>query len=517
MADALAAECDFLSIGTNDLTQYALAMDRGNPAVAGSIDGLDPAVLRLIGLCCEGAESHGKWVGVCGGLASDPLAVPILIGLGVTELSAAPAMVPEIKALVRALSSQDCRPGARSAPGFHGGASARAGNTDDRGSGPVNNALQHLQSLGRALMLPIAVLPVAALLLRLGQPDLLGLDFVSAAGNAMFANLGLLFAIGVATGFAKDGNGAAPLAGVVCFLVATEGAKALLRCRQTLPRACRRRRWPPSRPPGAARRSIMSRCRSALSQGSSGASATIASRASSRRNISPSSAAGGSCRSSLAWPGWRSRACSARRWAASMPVPMPRARRRLASGGVGLFIFGLLNRLLLVTGLHHILNNIAWFVLGDFHGTTGDLRRFFAGDPTARAFMSGFFPVMMFGLPAACLAMYHSARPDRRKATGGMLLSLAATSFLTGVTEPIEFSFMFLAPLLYALHAVLTGAAMALMAALGVHLGFGFSAGLFDYVLNFSKAQKPLLLIPVGLAYAGVYYGCSAGPSCGSI
>jgi glucose-like phosphotransferase system IIB component len=114
---------------------------------------------------------------------------------------------------------------------------------------------------------------------------------------------------------------------------------------------------------------------------------------------------------------------------------------------------------------------------------------------------------MMFGLPAACLAMYHSARPERRKATGGMLLSLAATSFLTGVTEPIEFSFMFLAPLLYALHAVLTGAAMALMAALGVHLGFGFSAGLFDYVLNFSKAQKPLLLIPVGLAYAGIYYG----------
>ncbi|WP_432788026.1 phosphoenolpyruvate--protein phosphotransferase [Novosphingobium rhizosphaerae] len=109
MADALAAECDFLSIGTNDLTQYALAMDRGNPAVAGSIDGLDPAVLRLVGLCCQGAAAHGKWVGVCGGLASDPLAVPILIGLGVTELSAAPAMVPEIKALVRALSAQDCR------------------------------------------------------------------------------------------------------------------------------------------------------------------------------------------------------------------------------------------------------------------------------------------------------------------------------------------------------------------------------------------------------------------------
>ena len=119
------------------------------------------------------------------------------------------------------------------------------------------------------------------------------------------------------------------------------------------------------------------------------------------------------------------------------------------AGPFGLFVYGVLNRLLIVTGLHHILNNIAWFIIGDFHGATGDLNRFFAGDPSAGAFMSGFFPVMMFGLPAACLAMYRSARSDRRKAVGGMLLSLALTSFLTGVTEPIEFSFMFLAPALW--------------------------------------------------------------------
>ncbi|PTT75381.1 PTS N-acetyl-D-glucosamine transporter, partial [Pseudomonas sp. HMWF010] len=111
-----------------------------------------------------------------------------------------------------------------------------------------------------------------------------------------------------------------------------------------------------------------------------------------------------------------------------------------------------------------------------------------------------------FGLPAACLAMLHTARPERRKAVGGMLTSLALTSFLTGVTEPIEFSFMFLAPLLYAVHAVLTGLSMVIMNLLDVKLGFGFSAGLFDYVLNFNKATRPLLLIPVGLAYAGVYY-----------
>jgi PTS system N-acetylglucosamine-specific IIC component len=103
--------------------------------------------------------------------------------------------------------------------------------------------------------------------------------------------------------------------------------------------------------------------------------------------------------------------------------------------------------------------------------------------------------------------MYRTAAPEKRKAVGGMLFSMALTSFLTGVTEPIEFSFMFLAPLLYAIHAVLTGIAMALMHALGVHLGFGFSAGLFDYVLNFSLSTRPWMLIPVGLAYFGLYYG----------
>src|SRR6188474_2099987 len=113
---------------------------------------------------------------------------------------------------------------------------------------------------------------------------------------------------------------------------------------------------------------------------------------------------------------------------------------------------------------------------------------------------------MMFGLPGACLAMYQTALPERRKAVGGLLASMALTSFLTGVTEPIEFSFMFLAPLLYVIHALLTGVAMALMNALGVHLGFGFSAGLFDYVLNFSLSTKPLLLVPIGLGYFALYY-----------
>jgi PTS system N-acetylglucosamine-specific IIC component len=179
----------------------------------------------------------------------------------------------------------------------------------------------------------------------------------------------------------------------------------------------------------------------------------------------------------------------------------------VGSGRLGLFVYGLANRILIVTGLHHILNNVAWFIVGDYHGATGDLKRFFAGDPTAGSFMAGFFPVMMFGLPAACLAMYHAAPQERRRAVGGLLMSMALTSFLTGVTEPIEFSFIFLAPVLFAVHAVLTGLAFVVMDILGVKLGFGFSAGLFDYVLNFGKATRPLLLVPVGLTYFALYYG----------
>ena len=368
-------------------------------------------------------------------------------------------------------------------------------------------SLSALQPLGRALMLPIAVLPVAGLLLRLGQPDLLNIAFVAAAGDAIFHNLGMLFAIGVAVGFARDGNGAAGLAGLVCFLIATNGAEVLI-----------------ATPPDAV----------AGFSGKGVDLATAAFKAGAINKLSVplgilSGAIAGSCYNRfsniklpeyLAFFGGRRFVpivsgiaglvlAGVVGWGyGSLSQSIDTASRAIvAAGPVGLFVYGVLNRLLIVTGLHHILNNIAWFILGDYHGATGDLNRFFAGDPTAGAFMSGFFPVMMFGLPAACLAMYHTARPERRAAVGGMLASLALTAMLTGVTEPIEFSFMFLAPLLYALHAVLTGLSMVIMDALKVRLGFSFSAGLFDYVINFGKATRPLMLIPVGLAYFGVYYG----------
>ncbi|MBS0298067.1 MAG: PTS transporter subunit EIIC [Proteobacteria bacterium] len=385
--------------------------------------------------------------------------------------------------------------------------------------------LASLQKLGRALMLPIAVLPVAGMLLRLGQPDVWTwhplnqilsehgyfvtqiVPFIGASGEAIFTNLGLLFAIGVAVGFAKENHGAAGLAGLVCFLIATKGAGVLLQV-------------PPSELAG-------------LSDKAKGlAEAAWRAGAIARFGV-PAGITSGviagwlynrfydiKLPDYLAFFGGRRFVPIVAGFAGlflalALGLALPALSKGmdqlsaavLHAGSLGLFLYGVLNRLLIVTGLHHILNNLAWFILGDFHGKTGDLNRFFAGDPSAGGFMSGFFPVMMFGLPAACLAMYHAAPKDRRKGVGGMLSSMALTSFLTGVTEPIEFTFMFLAPVLYGVHVVLTGLAMVIMDLLNVKLGFSFSAGLFDYLLNFKKATNPLLLIPVGLVYFAVYYG----------
>jgi PTS system N-acetylglucosamine-specific IIC component len=371
----------------------------------------------------------------------------------------------------------------------------------------MKNIVASLQPIGRALMLPIAVLPAAALLLRLGQPDLLNIAAMAAAGNAIFSNLGLLFAIGVAVGLARENHGAAGLAAVVGYLVTTKGAEVLIGV------------------PADATADL------------SGRAVDLATAAYRAKELAKLSVPAGLINGLLA--GWLYNRYSNIRlpsylafFAGRRFVPIVSglagialafcfgygfpivesgmdgaSKAVLASGGLGLFLYGALNRVLIVTGLHHIINNFVWFLLGDYNGVTGDLNRFVAGDPTAGKFMSGFFPVMMFGLPAACLAMYRSAPLEKRALVGGMLFSMALTSFLTGVTEPIEFSFMFLAPVLYAIHAVLTGVAMALMDAIGVHLGFGFSAGLFDYVLSFSKATRPLLLVPIGLVYFALYYG----------
>ena len=370
----------------------------------------------------------------------------------------------------------------------------------------MKQLLAQLQRIGGALMLPIAVLPVAALLLRFGQPDLLNLPVMQAAGQAIFDNLGLLFAVGVAIGVARENHGAAGLAAVVAYLVTTRGAEVFIipppdllalsgQARDLAVEAFKSNELRTLTVPvgilcGLLAGALYNRCH--------------------RINLPSYLAFFGGRRFVPIVSGLAALALAAvfgLEWQRLEHGMDTLSRAVLAAGPWGLFAYGVLNRILIVTGLHHVINSIAWFVLGSYHGHTGDLNRFFAGDPTAGKFMAGFFPVMMFGLPAACLAMYHTALPQRRRAVAGLLASIALTSFLTGVTEPVEFSFMFLAPALYGLHALLTGLAFIIMSALHVRLGFGFSAGLFDYVLNYKFASHPLLLLPVGAAYFGLYYG----------
>ena len=338
-----------------------------------------------------------------------------------------------------------------------------------------------LQKLGRSLMLPIAVLPIAGLLLRLGQPDLLDIAFIADAGNAIFANLALIFAIGLAVGFANDSNGAAGLAGVVGYVVLDAVLNTLNEdinmgvlsgiiigaVAGHLYNRFKDIKLPDYLAFFGGRRFIPI---------ATGVAAVILGMI-----------------FGVVWPSVQAGIDALGQWL-------------IEAGNLGLFVYGVLNRLLIVTGLHHVLNSLVWFVFGSFEGATGDLNRFFAGDPTAGSFMAGFFPVMMFGLPAAALAMYHAAARDRRPQVGGLLLSLALTAFLTGVTEPIEFTFMFLAPSLYVLHALLTGLSMVIMNLLNVKLGFTFSAGAFDYALSYGLSTNGWLMIPVGLTYFALYY-----------
>ena len=370
----------------------------------------------------------------------------------------------------------------------------------------MTGPLASLQKVGGALMLPIAVLPIAGLLLRLGQPDLFDFASMTAAGQAIFGNLGLLFAIGVAVGLARENHGAAGLASVVAYLVATRGAEVLIsvpseaiadvsgRTRELAIAAYKSHEL--------ARLTVPVGILSGLMAGAlynRFYNITLPSYLSffgGRRFVPIVSGLGGLVLALAFGTQWQ-----------HLEQGMDALSRSvLHAGSLGLFAYGVLNRLLIVTGLHPIINNLAWYLLGEDHGVTGDQARFFAGDPSAGVFMSGFFPVMMFGLPAACLAMYHCALPERRRLAGGLLGSIALTSILTGVTEPIEFTFMFLAPALYAVHALLTGIAFIVTNALHVRLGFGFSAGLIDYVLNFRLATRPLWLLPLGAAYFALYY-----------
>ena len=351
------------------------------------------------------------------------------------------------------------------------------------------NILGFFQRLGRALQLPIAVLPVAALLLRFGQPDLLNVPFIAQAGGAIFDNLALIFAIGVASSWSKDNAGSAALAGAVGYFVMT---KAMVTIN-------------PEINMGVLAGIITGLVAGAVYNRWAGIKLPDFLSFFGGKRFVPI-ATGFFCLILAAifgyvWPPVQHAIHSGGEWIVS-------------AGALGSGIFGFINRLLIPTGLHQVLNTIAWFQIGEFTNAAGavfhgDIYRFYAGDGTAGMFMSGFFPIMMFGLPGAALAMYLAAPKARRPMVGGMLLSVAITAFLTGVTEPLEFLFMFLAPLLYLLHAVLTGISLFIATALGIHAGFSFSAGAIDYVLMYSlpaASKNVWMLLVMGVVFFFVYF-----------
>lgn len=360
------------------------------------------------------------------------------------------------------------------------------------GSSVTNRILGSLQSIGRALMLPIAVMPAAALLLRFGQDDLLNLPWMAAAGDAVFGNLSVIFAVGIAIGL-SGGEGAAALAALVGYFVFNGVFTKII-----------------PQVNGAPDPKINMGVFSGIIVGLVAAGLY-------RRFFDIR------LPDYLAFFGGRRfvpiitalvtlvlGAIFAVIWPPIQDVINAAGKGIVDLGAPGVAIYGFGNRLLIPVGLHHVLNTYAWFQLGDFTGPKGlvhgDLTRYFAGDPTAGNFMAGFFPIMMFGLPAACFAMIRQARFP--KVAAGILISAAFTSFLTGVTEPIEFAFLFVAPLLFGLHAVLTGTSLAVCYLLNIKIGFGFSAGLLDYLLNFGKSNttNPILLLVVGVVYAVIYY-----------
>jgi PTS system N-acetylglucosamine-specific IIC component len=354
--------------------------------------------------------------------------------------------------------------------------------------------LGKLQKLGKALMTPVAVLPAAALLLRLGQVDVWqpfgilpnGIPWMAAAGSAIFSNLALIFAIGIAVGLAEQNNGVAAIAAVVGYFVLT---KVALTINDTIDM-------------GVLAGILVGVLSAYLYNKYKSIKVPDIFGFFGGKRFVPIITSVYTLLIGLlvgyVWP--------------LIQNGINIVGNTVATcGTIGAFIFGFLNRLLIPFGLHHVLNSLCWFQFGTYTDkagkvVTGDLSRFFAGDPSAGTFMTGFFPIMMFALPAACLAIITAARKENKKAVTGMLLGVALTSFLTGITEPIEFMFMFLSPVLYFVHALLTGLSLALTSALGMKCGFGFSAGLIDYLLNFTISTKPLGLLGMGLIFGIMYY-----------
>ena len=362
--------------------------------------------------------------------------------------------------------------------------------------------MKYLQKLGKALMLPVAALPVASIFMGIGywiDPTGWGANsiiaaFLLKAGGALIDNMAILFAIGVGIGMSDDNDGSAGLAGLVSWLVITtvlsSGAVAMYTGADAHPAFAK----------------IGSQFTGILAGIIGGACYNKF------KNTKLPDALGffSGKRSVAIMTSFVSLlACVVLFfvWPMVYGGLVGFGTAILSTGAIGAGIYGFLNRLLIPVGLHHALNSVFWF---DVAGVN-DLANFWAGTGVTGVtgqYMAGFFPVMMFGLPAAALAMYHTAKPEKKKAAGALLAAAALSSFFTGVTEPLEFAFMFLAPAAYILHAVLTGVSCTVVAALPTRAGFNFSAGLVDYVLSFKAphALNVAMLLAIGVVFAVIYY-----------
>ena len=367
----------------------------------------------------------------------------------------------------------------------------------------MKGAFAFLQKIGRSLMLPVSVLPAAGILLGVGSARFAWLPegvstLMAQAGGAVFTCLPLIFAIAVAIGLTEN-DGVSCLAAVVglAVMLATMGALAPLLGVSTKPIL-----GFPSVDTGVFGGLLIGGVAAALFNRYYRIQLPSYLGFFAGKRFVPIATAfaaiGVGALLAFVWPPIGRQIQAFSHWAA------------YAQPTVAVFLYAVVERLLLPFGLHHIWNVPFFFEIGSFTKATGevvhgDITRFFAGDPSA-GILGGAYLFKMWGLPAAALAMWHAARPEHRARVGGIMVSAALTSFLTGITEPIEFSFLFVAPVLYGLHALLAGLGQVLFSLLGAKLGFTFSHGAIDYVLYYGMDTRPWLALVFGPVWALLYY-----------
>ncbi len=348
----------------------------------------------------------------------------------------------------------------------------------------MKDIFRYLQQIGQSLMLPVSVLPAAGLLFRFGEKDLLNMPAVRDAGMAVFANLPLLFAVGVAIGFSQ-GQAVAALAAVIGHLIFLAVLKSVN----------------PSIDMGVFSGIAMGLIAAVLyRQFHQMKLPHVLGFFAGKRFVPIVTAVAGVVMAlllQLVWP--------------VIQLGIDSIGHLAVNSSVGPALFAAGKRLLIPIGLHHVyypafLYEFGHFITPDGTLIRGDFNRYFAGDPTAGIFMASEFPIMMFGLPAAAFAIYYNARPERRKVVAGLMISGALTSFLTGITEPIEFAFIFVAPSLFIFHVIMAGVSGLMTSWLDIHLGFTFSASFIDYLLSYKYGHNQLWLWPVGISIGALYF-----------